>query len=290
MRSLLCFLSVLFLTSPVNAAEGQPLQILYFTKSTRFEHSVVKQENGKPSHSENILNELGEKNGFKITTVKDGDFMTKENLAKFDIIMFYTSGDLLKPVSKDGSKPLTAEGKQAVIDAVKGGKSFIAVHNALKTFDESKEYYNDPYFEMLGGAGIGHGAQQKASNTLVSPKFPGTDGITGGTFEMMEEWYTNRNFAKDIHVILVHETKGMNGGLYMRPPFPATWARMYGAGRVFVTTLGHREDVWTNPLFQKLLVGGILWAGKKVEADIAPNLEQVAPQHGTMPTPEAKKK
>ena len=109
---------------------------------------------------------------------------------------------------------------------MKNGKPFIALHNALKTFDEAKEFYKDPWFEMLGGAGIGHGAQQKARNTLVDPKFPGTDGIAGGSFEMMEEWYTMREFAKDIRVILVQETAGMQGGSVRAAAVP----RDMGAG------------------------------------------------------------
>lgn len=283
-----CVLAVL-LCGVLAAGEEKITNILYFTKSTRFEHSVVKKNGDQPSFSEKILEEIGAKNGFKITTTKDGGFLTKENLAKFDVIMFYTSGELLKPVSKDGSPPMTAETKQAVLDAVKEGKAFIAIHNALKTFDEKPEFYKDPFFEMLGGAGIGHGAQQKARNTLVDAKFPGADGIEGDSFEIMEEWYANRTFAPDIHVILVQETKGMDGGLYQRPPFPSTWARMYGKGRVFVTSLGHREDVWTNPLFQKLLTGGILWSAGRADADISPNLEKVTPQHATLPEPAPKK-
>lgn len=283
-----CVLAVL-LCGMLAAGEEKITNILYFTKSTRFEHSVVKKNGDQPSFSEKILDEMGAKSGFKITTTKDGGFLTKENLAKFDIIMFYTSGDLLKATSKDGSPPMTAETKQAVLDAVKEGKAFVAIHNALKTFDEAPEFYKDPFFEMLGGAGIGHGAQQKARNTLVDAKFPGADGIQGDSFEIMEEWYANRTFAPDIHVILVQETKGMDGGLYQRPPFPSTWVRMYGKGRVFVTSLGHREDVWTNPLFQKLLTGGIHWAAGRVEADISPNLEKVTPQHATLPEPAPKK-
>ena len=69
----------------------------------------------------------------------------------------------------------------------------------------------------------------------------------------------------------------MKGVEYERPAFPATWARMHGQGRVFYTSMGHREDVWTNPLFQEILAGGIRWACKDVDADVAPNISKVAP-------------
>jgi type 1 glutamine amidotransferase len=70
----------------------------------------------------------------------------------------------------------------------------------------------------------------------------------------------------------------MKGPMYQRPPFPATWARKHGKGRVFFTSLGHREDVWESKEFQSILIGGILWALGRAEADISPNLRIVAPQ------------
>jgi type 1 glutamine amidotransferase len=75
----------------------------------------------------------------------------------------------------------------------------------------------------------------------------------------------------------------MEGSHYDRPPYPSTWVRMFGKGRVFVTSLGHREDVWTNPLFQSILNGGIQWSLGRVEADITPNMDTVTPEAGTLP-------
>jgi hypothetical protein len=47
--------------------------------------------------------------------------------------------------------------------------------------------------------------------------------------------------------------------------------------------MGHREDVWTNPTFQSILLGGISWAFGNVKADVKPNLEQAAPRHADIP-------
>jgi hypothetical protein len=66
---------------------------------------------------------------------------------------------------------------------------------------------------------------------------------------------------------------------------------MHGKGRVFYTSMGHREDVWTNPIFQSILLGGVSWAMGNVEADVTPNLELVTPEHSKLPPkPEPKKK
>jgi hypothetical protein len=49
--------------------------------------------------------------------------------------------------------------------------------------------------------------------------------------------------------------------------------------------MGHREDVWTNPLFQEILFGGIAWAVRNVDADVTPNIDGVAPNCGELPPP-----
>ena len=118
---------------------------------------------------------------------------------------------------------------------------------------------------------------------MVSPQFPGAEKL-GESFSMLEEWFSLMRFAEDLHVVLVQDCAGMDKKAaadrrcYDRPPFPCTWARMHGKGRVFYTSLGHREDVWSSKIFEQLLLGGLSWALGRLEADITPNLDQVAPQ------------
>jgi type 1 glutamine amidotransferase len=285
MKSLLHVFWIALICVAAGAGENaEPAKILFFTKSARFEHSVIKKNGDAPSFAEKVLDEMSAKGKFKITTTKDGTFLTPENIAKFDAIMFYTSGDLTKP-AKDGSPPMTEANKSALLDAVKNGKPFIAVHNALATFDKGATI--DPYIEMMGGESIGHGAQQTGKNVCVDTKFPGFADLKDG-LEFTEEWYSIKNFQKDLHVILYQDPTGMKEGLYQRAPYPATWARMHGKGRVFATSLGHREDVWTRPDFQSILNGGIQWALGRVEADITPNIETVTPKYAQVPEKAAK--
>ena len=129
---------------------------------------------------------------------------------------------------------------------------------------------------MLGGEFIRHGPQQVATQRVVDGKFPGCEGL-GASFDSMDEWYTFKDFSKNLHVILTMETKGMKGIDYQRAPFPATWAQKHGQGRVYYTSMGHREDVWTNPRFQTILLGGLAWAAGNVDADVTPNIETATP-------------
>ena len=232
-------------------------KILYFTKSSGFEHSVISYKKGQPSWSEKILTEMAPAHNWEFTFSKDGSLFNPQYLAQFDALFFYTTGDLCSP-GTDKQPPMTKEGKQAFLDAVKNGKGFIGSHSAADTFhtdNESKKgpdrFKNhgaaaDPYVRMLGGEFIKHDDQQKARIRCVDAKFPGLEKYGAG-FEALEEWYSLKDFSEDLHVLLVQETESMKGNEYQRPPYPETWARMHGKGRVFYTSMGHREDMWTNP-------------------------------------------
>ncbi|HEY4301832.1 MAG TPA: ThuA domain-containing protein [Candidatus Didemnitutus sp.] len=268
-----------------------PLRVLYFTKSSGYEHSVIKQTDGAPSYSEKVLAQLAAKNNFAVAVSKDGSLFSPEYLAGFDVIMFFTTGDLTS-VGTDGHPAMTPAGKKALLDAIAGGKGFIGLHAASDTFhtgevgggnptERAKRYHNDgdaadPYVKMLGGEFIMHDEQQVSKAKVIDPSFPGCADL-GGAIEVKEEWYTLKNFADDMHVLLVLDTSEMKGPDYQRPSYPVAWARPYGKGRVWFDAMGHREDVWDNPKFQDMLVGGIEWAGGRVQANIQPNLAQVAP-------------
>lgn len=271
---------------PLGLAQEKPKdkkRLLMFTKSSGFEHSVIRRS--KPdqlSHAENIVVALGKEHGFEVVCTKDGRVFIPEEIAKYDAFFFYTTGDLTQP-GTDKYPPMSPAGKKALLEAIHQGKGFIGSHCAADTFhspgkrDENQPpEQRDPYIVMLGGEFITHGAQQKAHMHLVSRPFPALKKTED--FVLYEEWYALKNFALDLHVILVQDTRGMQGAMYQRPPFPATWARHYGQGRVFYTSMGHREDVWTNDTFQKILVSGILWALRSLDADIRPNISEVTPQ------------
>ncbi len=263
------------------AAGTKKQKVLYFTASAGFEHSVVRRKGDQLSHSEKVLTEMGKRAGFEVECTKDGRVFDG-SLDPYDAIAFYTSGDLTRP-NKQQTPPMTAAGKQKLLDAVAAGKSFVGFHSATDSFHSAGprgevQTEVDPYIAMLGGEFVKHDKQQEASLFLVS-RFPGAGdlGMAEG-LSFYEEWYALKNFAKDLHVIIVQETAKMTGPSYQRPDFPMTWARMHGKGRVFYTSLGHREDVWTNPFFQTIALGGLAWALGNVRADIKPNIDKVTPQ------------
>ena len=268
-------------------------KLLFFTKSSGFEHDVISWKKGQPSIAEKIFSDLGTKHTWQFEFSKDGSKFSPEYLAGFAAVIFYTTGDLTSP-GTDQQPPMTPAGKQALFDYVKSGKGFIGLHSASDTFhtaNESKKgpdrFTNhgkdaDPYACFLGGEFIIHGAQQVATNKVIDKKFPGfTDA--GDSFAFNEEWYSLKDFNPDIHVLTVIDSPAMKGTMYERPAYPTTWAREEGKGRIFYTAMGHREDIWTNPTFQNILVGAIRWTTRDVDAAVPPNLAEAAP--GAMTNP-----
>ena len=295
---------------PMNWAAGKSganKKILMFTRSQGFQHDVVNRskpdgkkflgEKGKLAHAEFLVTEWGKKHGFDVTCTKDGRVFIPEELDKYDAFFFYTTGDLTEEKSADNTPPMSKEGKKYFLDAIAQGKGFLGTHCATDTFHSKgpstanqPASERDPYIQMIGGEFIVHGEQFAATMKVVS-ELPGTKGLSD--FDLKEEWYALKNFSPDLHVILAQDStkattmwkndsknpnrvKGSNAA-YFRPLFPATWARKHHNGRVFYTSMGHREDVWTNETFQKVLLGGIAWALGNVDADIPSNIAKVTP-------------
>jgi len=289
-----------------------PKRVLFFSKSSDFVHDVVNRHGQPLSMAERILSENGPAHGIAFTFSKDGSLFTPEYLAGFDAFCFYTSGDLFAASKKvpggfpgDDNPPMTPAGKAALLEAVKGGKGFVGTHSAADTFHTGEtvatdtrqlrtwRFHNfgadaDPYTRMLGAGFILHGAQQVSTMRVIDPAFPGFGGLGAG-FSRKDEWYSLNDFSRDLHVLLVQETAGMQGTPYQRPPYPATWARRHGQGRVFYTSMGHGDNAlpggnsWLQPIFLQILFGGLSWATGQVDADITPNIEQVTPGAWTLP-------
>jgi type 1 glutamine amidotransferase len=270
--------------------------VLVFSKSSGFEHEVVKVKNGKPSIVDQAISSLGRKYGFEVTATKDGRVFDSPDFRKYAAMLFYTTGDLTTP-GIDKNQPMSVQGKQAFLDAIHGGVGFVGVHAAADTFHTKPDPENgsnryiahgdksDPYIRMLGGEFITHGSTPRlqTANIIVNDaEFPGLKGVPS-PFSFNDEWYSLKDFRSDLHVILTLDTKGMSGKPYRRPPYPMTWARMEGTGRVFYTAIGDRPENWSSELFLNLLGGGIRWAMGDVSAMLTPNLTQVAPGFNMIP-------
>lgn len=259
-------------------------RVLFFTKSTGFQHSAIARKGDELGYAEKVLTDLGKSHDFEVICSKDGGLFEPKSIDQFNAFVFYTTGVLTqKDGGTDKQPPMTETGLKAFLDAIQSGRAgFCGVHSATDTQALADDKGpDDPYTAMIGGRFNGHGAQQVAELIVADRKFPGAENIPDG-FKINDEWYSQKYQPKDLHAILIHDTKNMKGDDYKRPNYPQTWARKHGDGRVFHTSMGHREDVWDNPIFQGLVMGGLMFATVQVDPDITPNCEKMCPDYLTL--------
>jgi uncharacterized protein len=284
------------LALPPRLFPAPPKSLLVFTKSSGFEHQVVKRQGTKLSIAETAITEIGKKHGFEVTCSKDGRIFDSKDFHAHQAVFFYTTGDLTQS-GTDKNPPMSSAGKQALLDSIEHGLGFVGCHAASDTFhtqpdpaDLSNRYIahgaeSDPFLRMLGGEFIIHGRDprlQTANIIINDPSFPGLDGVKSPV-SFNEEWYSLKDFATDMHVVATVDTKMLKNECYQRRPYPVVWARMQGNGRVFYTALGDRPENWDNSFHLNLLAGGIRWSLGETKADLSQNLLTAAPGYADIP-------
>jgi type 1 glutamine amidotransferase len=182
--------------------------------------------------------------------------LSPDNLKNYDGVVFAsTTGDLPLP------------DPQGFLDWIKAGHAFIGLHAASDTF-----HGWPAYIDMLGGEFAHHGKQVSVDCLNQDPQHPATASLPKVWTISQEEIYQFKNYdASKVHDLLIlgkHPESGADGH------FGVSWCKDYGAGKVFYTSLGHREDLIdpdpdmgnriNSPEISKVyrahVLGGIEWA------------------------------
>ena len=248
-------------------AEKKPARILFVTQSAGFVHSSVRRADKPLSVSERVMTELGiSSNEFRVDCTQNvqQDF-TIERLKEYDIVMFYTTGKL--PIEKPTLDYFFN------VWLKQKGHGFIGTHSAADTF---KNY--EPYWDMIGGTFNGHpwGAGSTVTITNHEPDHPVVK-VWGKEFTIQDEIYQFKNWQPEKVRVLM--SLNMAKTSLKRPlHVPICWCKEYGQGKVLHMSLGHREDVWTNPTYQQSLLAGVKWILGKVPGEGAPNPKVSAQQ------------
>lgn len=237
-------------------------QLLAIGEEKGYRHEAV-------SHALATIERLGRETGVWETTIRtDTEALTKrkleynaKNLNDFDAVLFYTGGTL----------EMDDQQKKDFLSFVHDdGKGFIGVHSATITFTRWPEYG-----EMIGGYFDEHpwGTFQ-APVVVEDPRFPGMSQWPP-EFTITDEIYQIKNFSRERCRVLMRldpSKLDFNNRRVHRTDrdFAVTWAKMYGKGRVYYSTLGHVSENWDNPKFQRMYAEAIQWALGLIDADVTP--------------------
>jgi uncharacterized protein len=239
-------------------AQRSKKRVLVITHAAGFKHS------SRPVAAETVRRLGNETGDWEVIGVADNQ----------DQVRSYINADALKNIhlvvfaNTTGDLGFTPEGKQAFYDWIRNGGAYVGIHSASDT------YHGDPqYLDLVRGEFLTHGAQVKVTAYNQDPKHPATKDLPA-SFEIYDEIYEFKNWDRGrVHVLLTmnrHPQKMDQAG-----DFPIAWTNRIGRGRMFYTSLGHREDVYQNELYLKHLTGGIRWALGQARGSDQPGNPQV---------------
>lgn len=124
---------------------------------------------------------------------------------------------------------------------VNNGGGILAIHAATASFKETM-----PYFDILGGRFIGHGAVENFEVKRVR------DEVFGGieNFVVKDELYIHElQPGIEVHFTAKHEGTDI----------PVVWTYQYGKGKICYAVPGHTTGSMRNETYQQVLKRGLMW-------------------------------
>ncbi len=248
-------------------------RLLVVTVTKGFRHGSIPV-------AEKTIQSLGQSTGkwdtdFVRTDDEMREKMTAAALAKYDAVVFANTTGVL---------PLPDP--QGFLDYIRAGHGFAAIHSGSDTFHEwpGQNGGVSAYVEMLGGEFLTHHQQcaimahvadsgNPALRTVVRSRSKlsmdeiescdvhKSGSVTDGkTWKVFDEIYLMKNNdPAQVHTLLWLDKYPNDGSQEANKPglHLISWTKSYGEGRVFYTELGHRDEVWQDPLYERHVTGGI---------------------------------
>ncbi|RKE55532.1 ThuA domain-containing protein [Sphingobacterium detergens] len=228
------FFIFLFFFFAVTVTAIAQKRVLIFSKTQGFRHSSIEK-------GAQVLKQLLDKEKITSDHSEDAGLFTDQGLKKYDAIIFLsTTGNILDETQQD-----------AFVRYIQSGKGFAGIHAATDT------EFDWPWYNGLVGAYFAsHPAVQNAKIDVVDRKHIATKHLDPVWWHK-DEWYNFKDVKEGLHVLMNLDEKSYNGGK-MGDHHPISWSQNYDGGKVFYTGLGHTEESYDEPAFQKHLIGGIL--------------------------------
>ena len=230
---------------------------------------LVYQRNGKGFVHDNLaasaaaIQELGTKNGFGVDVSTNAAVFADETLKNYQALIFANSNN----------EAFENEAQRAAFQRyLRGGGGFMGIHSS--TGSERQWTY---FQQMQGAKFLRHSPLQKFTVNVVAPKHPATAHLPAH-WKWEDECYFFTNLNPGINVLLAVDTKTLKDPKLATAPgetangvFPLAWCHEFEGGRVFYTSLGHKIEYYSDPIFRKHLLGGIRWVMGDSNATTTPH-------------------
>lgn len=248
-------LAVLVPTAYAAAQETTPTKTILVISTTKgFRHSGCSY--GKP-----VITKIGEESGkFVAICTEDPKVINDGFLADIDCIVWNNA---------TGSF-LNDDQKAALLKYVREGGGFVGIHAATDSHYDWPEYPG-----LIGGWFDGHPWNEQVTIRIEVPDHSACQPVDN-PWVIADEIYQHREWSREKVCVLM--SLDPDGTDFTKPgmkrqdgDYGICWCKQYGKGRSLYTALGHRNEVFDDPVFQKHLLNSILWAMGEFEGTCEPH-------------------
>lgn len=254
--------AVLLLALLVHAATAQPSKKVKWKKVK----VLVYTKNGKGYVHQNIpsavkaIQKLGTEKGFHVDVSDDASVFTEENLKQYTFLLFpSTNNDVFD----------TDAQRVTFRRYIEAGGGFVGLHSVTGT------ERNWTWFKMmLGGSFVWHAKYQPFSIKIIDKDHPSLAGVPS-VWTKEDECYFTKEMYPGIQVLMAHEVNTVKGNdedmekirtLSAQFPhyYPAVWHQDFDGGTIWITTLGHNEKDYQDPVYLNHIFQGMSYVAGKV--------------------------
>ncbi|WP_158973658.1 ThuA domain-containing protein [Cellulophaga sp. L1A9] len=200
----------------------------------------------------NLIETLGQENGWEVVSTNDTSLFTLKNLFSFDVILFNNT-------CGNRGRLFSNEQQQALQHFIRNGGGFVGIHCAGALWHEGGEFQKW-YEELIGTRLVDHPKVQPARLIIEDNTHISTQHLKN-EWRMTDEWHRfSSNPRAGVNVLISLDEDSYEGEKKMGGDHPFTWYQYVDGGRSFFTSLGHTVATYEDENFKKLVKGGIEWA------------------------------
>lgn len=171
--------------------------------------------------------------------------------------------------------PIEGQQRSELLDFIRSGHGFVAAHTALTAFSESWP----EFAEMIGARYGGHPISGPGTVLNEQPTFPAVRHFPL-RMPFDDEFYLPDGLDRDqVDVLLRLDTSTVPADEDLAPgtDYPLAWAKTYGQGRVFYSSLSHAREAWDLRVVQTMYFEAIKWALGMTDAMPMPHAMREVP-------------
>lgn len=274
-------------------APKEERKILVFSATSGFRHGSIPI--GKLA-----LEEMGASTGaYEVLISDDPDNFETAALEQFDaVVLLNTTLDFFMPTlirnkeTRKREKPAKYSDEEwsallkrndrlldNLVAYVKAGGGLVGIHAATDSC-----YDHGCYGDMIGAYFNGHPwmGNQNVTINVEDPEHGTMKPVFGDmeSFSLQEEIYqfAEEPYTRERLRILLNLDEDRSDKPKFKPKrkdgdYAVAWVQAVGEGRVFYTSIGHNNHIYTNPLMLKHYLAGIQFAVGDLEADTTPSAQ-----------------